>query len=123
MLAKDIKKIGVLGCGLMGSGIAQVCAQAGLDTVVLEKAQEPLDRGLKIIEKSLGKMVEKGKVTAADKDQITRRLKPTLKLEELKDRDFIIEAISEDLDEKIKVLRRLDELCRKEVVFASNTSS
>src|SRR5258706_11338574 len=101
-MASSIKKIGVLGCGLMGSGIAQVCAQAGFETWILEKAEAQLSQGVKGIEKNLAKLVEKGKLAAAAKEQISSRFHPTLKVEELKDCDFIIEAISEDLEEKIR---------------------
>src|SRR5476651_1273305 len=91
-----IKKVGVLGCGLMGSGIAQVSAQAGYETVVREVEQRFLDKGLAGIDKSLGKFVEKGKMTAADKDACIGRLKGSTSLDDLADCDIVIEAIVEN---------------------------
>src|SRR5258706_12583100 len=92
----DIKKVGVLGCGLMGSGIAQVAAQAGYETVVREVEQKFLDKGLAGIQKSLGRFVEKGTMTAADRDACLGRLKATTSLNDLADCDIVIEAIIEN---------------------------
>src|SRR5213075_172433 len=90
-----IKRVGVLGCGLMGSGIAQVSAQAGYDTVVVEVEQKFLDKGLSGIDKSLGKFVEKGKLSAQDKDLCISRLTGSVSLKDLADCDIVVEAITE----------------------------
>jgi 3-hydroxybutyryl-CoA dehydrogenase len=118
-----IQKVGVAGCGLMGSGIAQVCAMAGFTTVVREVNQDLMDKGLKGIEKNLGRLVEKGTITEAVKGEIRGRLKGTIGIEELRDCDVIIEAIIENLPVKHELFRVLDEICEKQTIFASNTSS
>jgi 3-hydroxybutyryl-CoA dehydrogenase len=118
-----IKKVGVLGCGLMGSGIAQVAAQAGYETVVREVEQKFLDKGMAGIDKSLGKFVEKGKLSAADKDACVGRLKGTTKLEDLADCDIVIEAIIENAELKKETYATLDKIVKKDAIFASNTSS
>ncbi len=119
----EIKRVGVLGCGLMGSGIAQVCAQAGYDTVVREVSDELYERGIGGIGKQLGKAVEKGKMTAEDRDAVLGRLRGTTKLEDLADCDIIIEAVVENLDLKNEMWRTLDGVCGPDTIFASNTSS
>ncbi|MFZ0758586.1 MAG: 3-hydroxybutyryl-CoA dehydrogenase [Candidatus Sulfotelmatobacter sp.] len=123
----EIKKVGVLGCGLMGSGIAQVCAMAGLDVTVLEVEQRFLDKGFGGIEKSLAKFaerpVEKGGITAQQKDAIRGRLKGTTNKADLADCDIIIEAIIENVDEKKKMYASIDGVVKKEAIFATNTSS
>src|SRR3982074_2291544 len=123
----EIKKVGVLGCGLMGSGIAQVCATAGLNVIVLEVEQKYLDTGFAGIEKSLQKFaerpVEKGGITPQKKDEIRARLKGTTKKENLADCDVIIEAIIENVEEKKKMYASLDGIVKKDAIFASNTSS
>jgi 3-hydroxybutyryl-CoA dehydrogenase len=118
-----IQKVGIAGCGLMGSGIAQVCAMAGFTTVVREVNQDLLDKGLKGIEKNLGRLVEKGTITEAAKGEIRGRLKGTTGIESLKDCDLIIEAIVENLPAKHELFRVLDEICAKHTIFSSNTSS
>ena len=118
-----IQKVGIAGCGLMGSGIAQVCAMAGFITVVREVNQDLVDKGLKGIEKNLGRLVEKGTITEAAKGEIRGRLKGTTGIESLKDCDLIIEAIIENLQAKHELFRVLDEICPKQTIFASNTSS
>jgi 3-hydroxybutyryl-CoA dehydrogenase len=118
-----IKKVGVLGCGLMGSGIAQVAAQAGYDTVVREVEQKFLDKGIGGIEKNLGKSVEKGKLTAEDRDACMSRLKGTISLDDLADCDIVIEAIIENVSEKKKMFASLDPIVKKDAIFATNTSS
>ena len=118
-----INKVTVLGCGLMGAGIAQVCAQAGRDVTVIEVSEEFLSRGLSGIEKQLGKMVEKGKLAADERDKTLARLGGATRLEDAADADLIIEAIIENLDEKNRTYSRLDQLCKPETIFASNTSS
>ncbi len=119
----QIKKVGVLGCGLMGSGIAQVSAQAGYETVVREVEQKFLDKGLAGIDKSLGKFVEKGKLSGADKDATMRRLKGTTSLHDLADCDIVIEAIIENAELKKETYAELDKIVKKGALFASNTSS
>jgi 3-hydroxybutyryl-CoA dehydrogenase len=119
----EIKKVGVLGCGLMGSGIAQTAASAGCDVVVREISDELCERGFAGIEKSLSKFAEKGTITAEQQSQIRGRLKGTTKFEDLSDCDLIIEAIIENLDTKRDTYRQLDALCKPETIFASNTSS
>jgi 3-hydroxybutyryl-CoA dehydrogenase len=118
-----IKKVGVLGCGLMGSGIAQVSAQAGYETVVREVEQKFLDKGLAGIDKSLSKFVEKGRMTAADKDACIGRLKGSTSLDDLADCDIVIEAIVENPELKKETYAALDKVVKKEGIFASNTSS
>jgi 3-hydroxybutyryl-CoA dehydrogenase len=118
-----IQKVGVAGCGLMGSGIAQVCAMAGLTTLVREVSQDVVEKGLKGIEKNLGRLVEKGTITEAAKGEIRGRLRGTTGIESLKDCDLIIEAIIENLPAKHELFRVLDEICAKQTIFASNTSS
>ena len=119
----SIRKVGVLGCGLMGSGIAQVAAAAGFDTVVREVEQAPLDKGVAGIRKSLGKFVEKGKMTQEDQDAALARLSTTTSLEDLADCDIVIEAIVENVEVKREVYARLDSIVKKDAIFASNTSS
>lgn len=119
----EIKRVGVLGCGLMGSGIAQVAAAAGYETLVREVSDELCERGIGGIGKQLGKAVEKGKMAAEDRDAIIGRLKGTTNLEDLKDCDIIIEAVVEDLAVKNQMWQTLDAVCGPETIFASNTSS
>ena len=123
----EITKVGVLGCGLMGSGIAQVCATAGFDVTVLEVEQKYLDKGFAGIEKSLGKFaerpVDKGGITPQQKDDIRARLNGTTKREDLADCDIVIEAIIENVEEKKKMYASLDDVVKKDAIFASNTSS
>ena len=123
----EIKKVGVLGCGLMGSGIAQVSAMAGFDTTVLEVEQKFLDRGFAGIEKSLNRFAErppeKGGITQQQKAESMARLKGTIKLADLADCDIIIEAIIENAPKKKEIYAALDKIAKKEAIFASNTSS
>ena len=123
----NIQKVGVLGCGLMGSGIAQVCAMAGFEVTVLEVEQKYLDKGFAGIEKSLGKFaerpVEKGGITPAQKDEIRARLRGTTNKADLADCDIVIEAIIENVEEKKKMWASVDSIVKKEAIFASNTSS
>ena len=119
----EIKKVGVLGCGLMGSGIAQVAAQAGYETVVREVEQKFLDKGLAGIQKNLGKSVEKGKMQQADADACIGRLKGSTNLEDLADCDIIIEAIVENAQLKRDTYATLDKIVKPDAIFASNTSS
>jgi 3-hydroxybutyryl-CoA dehydrogenase len=119
----EIKKVGVLGCGLMGSGIAQVAATAGFDTVVREVSDDLIQKGFLGIEKSLTKFAEKGTITAEQQKETRNRLSGTTSFDDLSDCDIIIEAIIENLEEKHKTYKRLDGLCKPETIFASNTSS
>lgn len=119
----EIKKVGVLGCGLMGSGIAQVAATAGFETIVKEVSEDLIARGFGGIEKSLAKFAEKGTITTDQQKDIRGRLSGTTSFNALADCDIIIEAIIENLDEKRSTYRQLDELCKPETIFASNTSS
>jgi 3-hydroxybutyryl-CoA dehydrogenase len=119
----EIKKVGVLGCGLMGSGIAQVSAQAGYETVVVEVEQKFLDKGLTGIDKSLGKFVEKGKLSAEEKDLCMSRLTGSTSLSELADCDIVVEAITENPQVKKETYAAIDSIVKKDAIFASNTSS
>jgi len=119
----EIRKVGVLGCGLMGSGIAQVTATAGFDVTVLEVEQKFLDKGFAGIEKSLGKFAEKGTITPQQKDGIRGRLKGTTNAQDLRDCDLVIEAIIENVAEKKKMYAAVDAVAKKDAIFASNTSS
>ena len=123
----EIKKVGVLGCGLMGSGIAQVAATAGLEVVVLEQEQKFLDKGFAGIDKSLARLiergVEKGGITAEQKAATLARLKGTTSMAELADCDLIIEAIIENVAEKRHIYTQLDSRVKDECIFATNTSS
>ena len=118
-----IHRVGVVGCGLMGSGIAQVCAASGFETIVREVKPELVDKGLKGIEKNLARLAEKGTITAVVQGEIRGRLKGTTAIEDLKDCDLIIEAIIENLPAKHELFRALDGLCPPNTIFASNTSS
>ncbi|OLE50824.1 MAG: 3-hydroxybutyryl-CoA dehydrogenase [Acidobacteria bacterium 13_1_20CM_3_53_8] len=119
----EIRKVGVLGCGLMGSGIAQTAASAGFDTTVREVSEDLIAKGFGGIEKSLAKFAEKGTISAEQQTEIRGRLKGTTSLEDLADCDIVIEAIIENLDMKRDTYRQLDAICKPETIFASNTSS
>jgi len=118
----NIKKIGVVGAGTMGTGIAQVAATTGFEVIQHDLADEVLARSQQSMAKSLGKLIDKGKVQG-DKEEIMARVKRTTKLEELRDVDFIIEAVFEDYEVKKAVLKELDQLLPPEIIFTSNTSS
>ena len=119
----DIKKLGVVGAGAMGNGIAQLAAQIGCDVVMRDIEDAFVERGMKNIDRFLSKSVEKGKLESTEKDAILGRITGTTDMSRLKDVDFVIEAVIEDLELKKSVFKELDELCRPEVVLASNTSS
>lgn len=119
----NINKVGICGCGLMGSGIAEVAAKAGLQVVVREVNDDFLKKGLGRIEKSLAKAVEKGKLDEAGKKAILANIGGATRLEDLADCDLICEAIIENIDEKTKLYRQLDGIVKKDAIFASNTSS
>ena len=118
-----IQKVGVVGCGLMGSGIAQVCAAAGFPTLVREVSVELVDKGLKGIDKNLSRLVEKGTISEDVKGEIRGRLKGTTSLEDLKSCDLIVEAIIERLSAKRELFAALEAICPPSTIFASNTSS
>jgi 3-hydroxybutyryl-CoA dehydrogenase len=118
----EIKKLGVLGCGQMGSGIVQVFAQAGYEVVAVDTLQEMLQKGTKGIDKRLSGRVEKGKLTAEEKDAIMGRITTSTKLEDLADCDLIEEAIPEDLELKKRTFAELDRICKQGTIFGSNTS-
>jgi len=123
----EIKSVGVLGCGLMGSGIAQVAAMSGFEVMVLEVEQKFLDKGFAGIEKSLAKFAErppeKGGITAEQKDAARARLKGTTNKQDLADCDIVIEAIIENVEDKKKMYASLDSIVKRDAIFASNTSS
>jgi len=123
----NIKQVGVIGSGLMGSGIAQVAATSGFDVTVLEQEQKFLDKGFTGIDKSLSRLVErgpdKGGLTAEQKQQAQSRLKGTLSMQGLAHCDIVIEAIIENIAEKRSMYSKLDEIVKKEAIFATNTSS
>ncbi len=118
----EIKKVGVVGCGLMGAGITKVCAQSGYQTVVSEINQQLLDKGLGVVKSSLAKGVEKGKLTETDMQATLDRLKGTLSVDDFKDCDFIIEAVIENMELKKKVFADLDRVCPKHTILSTNTS-
>ena len=119
----EIRRVAVLGCGLMGSGIAEVCAKAGYETRVREVSDELAQKGRGAIEKSLGRAVEKGKLEGSARDDILGRIHMTTQLADLKDCDLIIEAVTENLELKNGMFGELDEVCPPHTIFASNTSS
>ncbi len=118
-----ITEVAVLGCGLMGSGIAQVCAQAGRSVTVIEVSEEYLNKGLAGINKQLDKLVEKGRLSSEDRDATIGRLRGSTRLEDAAGAHIVIEAIIESMDEKNRTYGRLDQICPPETIFASNTSS
>jgi len=119
----EIKKVGVLGAGTMGGGIAQVIAQAGLEVILLDASEVLVKGGIEKIGKSLLRNVERGKLSAQEKEAILQRITGTIHLEELKDSEWIIEAVFEDLELKVGLLKKLDTICPPETFFASNTST
>ena len=119
----SIQKVGVIGCGLMGSGIAEVAARSGRETVVREVSQELLDQGLARIAGSFGRAVDRGKLSAEDRDAALARLEGTTEISGLGDCDLVVEAIVENLEEKCRTFAALDEVAKESAIFASNTSS
>ena len=118
-----IKKIGVIGAGTMGHGISLVAAKADYDVIIRDIKDEFVNKGLSKIEKFLNRSVEKGKMTEAEKNKILSKIKGTTKLEDLKDVDLVVEAIFEDVNVKKDIFKNLDKICKKETLFASNTST
>jgi 3-hydroxybutyryl-CoA dehydrogenase len=121
--AQDVRHVGVVGCGLMGSGIAEVVARVGIDVTVLEPTDELLASGRRRIEDSTGRAAERGKLSADDRDAILGRIRGTTDASALADVDVAIEAATEDEDGKLEIFRTLDAVTRPDVVLASNTSS
>lgn len=119
----EIKKVGVVGCGQMGSGIAEVCARARHEVVVSEISEDLLKKGLERIQSSMAKAVERGKLATSDRDAAWGRIQGTTRLEDFADCDIVIEAVVEDLGEKQKVFATLDKICPAYTILASNTSS
>ena len=119
----EIKKIGVVGAGTMGNGIAHVAAQSGLDVVLVDVDQKFLDKALGTIKKNLGRQVEKGKLTQEEMDAALKRIKATTALEEVKGCEIVVEAVIEDLKLKKEIFAKLDALCPPEAILASNTST
>lgn len=118
----EVKKVGVVGCGSMGAGIAQLCAQSGFQVVVSEINDEFLKRGMGFIDKVLSRSVEKGKLSQQDKDAIMGRIKGTTNTKDFADCDLVIEAAIENLDLKKKIFAELDGICPKDAILATNTS-
>ena len=118
-----INKVGVLGAGLMGSGIAEVCAKAGYQTIVREVSDDLVKKGVGRVESSLAKAVERGKLAAADRDAARSRLTATTRVDELAGCDLVIEAVVENLEAKKELFAELDRVCGDSAIFCSNTSS
>jgi 3-hydroxybutyryl-CoA dehydrogenase len=118
-----VNKVGVLGAGLMGSGIAEVCAKSGYETVVREVSDELVRKGVQRVESSLAKAVERGKLAAAESNAARARVTATTRVEELARCDVVIEAVIENLEAKKELFGQLDELCGEATIFCSNTSS
>jgi 3-hydroxybutyryl-CoA dehydrogenase len=118
----SIQKVGVVGCGLMGAGIAQVCAQAGYQTLVSEVNEELLQKGVKAISNSLERGLAKGRILKRDQATVLRQLQGTTNIEEFRDCDLVIESVVENLEEKKKVFEALDKICPPHTILATNTS-
>src|SRR5947208_2622446 len=119
----EIKKVGVVGCGLMGHGITQVSAQAGYDVVVREVSEDVLAKGLGKIEKQLARAVEKGRSSQEDADAVRARIKTTTEYADLADCDLVIEAVTENLALKLEMWKEVDGIVKPDALFATNTSS
>ena len=119
----DVKKVGVIGCGIMGSGICEVIARSGGEVVYVEVDEERVAQGRSRIERSTGTALERGKLSEGDREALLGRVTGTTALDDVADADLVIEAATEDLETKLQVFRRLDEMTRPEIVLATNTSS
>ena len=119
----EIKKVGVVGCGIMGAGIAQVCAQSGYQVVVSEINEELLNKGLAVLNTFLTKGIERGKLSQQDKDDILSRIKGTTDMQDFKDCELVIEAVVENMELKKKIFAQLDKICPDHAILASNTSA
>jgi 3-hydroxybutyryl-CoA dehydrogenase len=123
MKPEDVRKVGVIGCGIMGSGIVEVCAKAGTEVTYVEVDDEQVERGRARIEKSLGRAVERGKLSEEDRGGVISSIHGTSDFEELKDSDLVIEAATENLGTKLEIFKALDGITREDIVLATNTSS
>jgi 3-hydroxybutyryl-CoA dehydrogenase len=123
MKPDDVQKVGVIGCGIMGSGIVEVCAKAGAQVTYVEIDDAQVERGRKAIERSLGKAVERGKLSEEDRGGILSSIHGTTSIEEVGDSDLVIEAATEDLNVKLDIFKVLDGITRDDIVLATNTSS
>jgi len=119
----EIKTIGVVGAGQMGNGIVQVAAQSGFSVVMSDIADSFVQKGIGTISKNLGKMVEKGKMPPQKKEEIMGRIKGTVQVKEMAETDFVVEAATENESLKLSIFKELDQVCRKEIILSSNTSS
>jgi 3-hydroxybutyryl-CoA dehydrogenase len=119
----EIKTIGVVGAGQMGNGIVQVAAQSGFSVVMSDIADSFVQKGLGTISKNLGKMVEKGKIPLQKKEEIMGRIKGTIQVRDMAQTDFVVEAATENESLKLNIFKELDQVCRKEILLSSNTSS
>src|SRR6266436_2904613 len=118
-----ISTLGVIGAGQMGAGVAQVAAQAGLNIILNDVSEDACARGMLGLERTLDRMVQRGRVKSEERDRLMRRIEATPRLEDLRAADFVLEAVVEDEDAKIALFQKLDKFCPPEVIFASNTSS
>ncbi len=119
----SIQRLGVVGAGQMGSGVAQVAAQAGLNVLMHDVSEELCRRGLESIRRNIDRMIQRGLFKPEERDRVLSRIETTTRLEDLKDVDFVLEAVTEDEDVKIELFKKLDKICPERIVFASNTSS
>jgi 3-hydroxybutyryl-CoA dehydrogenase len=119
----SVRTLAVIGAGTMGSGIAQIAATAGLDVTLIDVSDPAIEKGLDAVARNLARIVARGKMTEAEKDAATRLIRGTTTFEELKPVDLVIEAVTENFDLKVKILKQVDALVRAEAIVASNTSS
>ncbi len=119
----EIKTIGVVGAGQMGNGIVQVAAQSGFSVVMSDIADSFVQKGLGAISKNLGRMVEKGKMPPQKKEEIMGRIKGTIQVKDMAEADFVVEAATENESLKLSIFKELDQVCRKDIILSSNTSS
>ena len=119
----DIKTMGVVGAGQMGNGIAQVAAHSGLRVVMSDIADSFIQKGMNTISKNLDRMVEKGKMPSQMKNEVLGRIKATVQLKEMGEADFVVEAATENESLKLNIFKELDQVCKKESILSSNTSS
>jgi 3-hydroxybutyryl-CoA dehydrogenase len=118
----EIKKVGVVGCGIMGTGIAQVSAQSGYQVIVKDEDDKILQKGLRFINNMLSRSVEKGRISSEEKEAIQDRLQGTKSWQDFSDCDYVIEAVPEDMEIKKQVFAQLDDICPEHVILATNTS-
>ncbi len=118
----EIKKVGVVGCGIMGAGIAHNCAQSGYQVVVSDVSREAIDKGLKVVSSSLKRAVDKGKISQNEMDGVINRIKSTTDMNDFSDCDLVIEAVTEDLELKKGIFAKLDTICPPHAILATNTS-